>query len=165
MSINVDAIGAWRAIKRKMWHEGTRQSRINLIEIVFFYTYIRLDINVTTGLNHLLKAPFCVHPDTGKVCVPLDPENLTSFDPSKAPLIQNLIKQLNISDKDKDKDKEQVKMANSEEKPGRGWKDIYLFIFRGVQEMGSSFFEKKKNQKKNFRGMEQNGIATMGDQL
>jgi DNA primase small subunit len=36
-------------------------------EVMLAYAYPRLDVEVSKKMNHLLKAPFCVHPKTGKV--------------------------------------------------------------------------------------------------
>ena len=37
-------------------------------------------------MHHLLKSPFFVHPKTGRVCVPIDPEQVDEFDPFSVPV-------------------------------------------------------------------------------
>ncbi|CEG69468.1 Putative DNA primase [Rhizopus microsporus] len=59
-------------------------------DIMFQYTYPRLDVGVSTNLNHLLKSPFCVHPKTLKVCVPIPIEDCERFDPLSVPTLSSL---------------------------------------------------------------------------
>jgi len=67
-------------------------SNIGIEDIMIEYTYPRLDINVSKQMNHLLKAPFCVHPKTGRVCVPImNLEQPELFEPGKAPLLADLV--------------------------------------------------------------------------
>lgn len=67
-------------------------------EIMLRYAYPRLDVNVSTGLNHLLKAPFCVHPKSGKVCVPFNPKTVDKFDPSSIPTLSQLVDEVRVFD-------------------------------------------------------------------
>lgn len=75
----------------------------NLVdEIMIQYTYPRLDINVSKGLGHLLKSPFCVHPKTGKVCVPFNPRAVEKFNPMTVPTISQLLGEINAYDEKND---------------------------------------------------------------
>jgi DNA primase catalytic subunit len=38
-----------------------------LEDVILQYTYPRIDAEVSKHRNHLLKAPFCVHPGTGEL--------------------------------------------------------------------------------------------------
>ncbi|KAJ8019881.1 DNA primase small subunit [Holothuria leucospilota] len=76
-----------------------RKSRHCLQEIALQYCYPRLDVNVSKGINHLLKSPFCVHPKTGRVCVPIDPAHVDSFDPFKVPDINQLCQEIDEYDR------------------------------------------------------------------
>lgn len=65
-------------------------------ELVFTHCYPRLDANVSKAQNHLLKSPFCVHPKTGRVCIPIDPQEADSFDPFTVPTVRSLCEEVCI---------------------------------------------------------------------
>lgn len=64
-------------------------------DVVLQYTYPRIDAEVSKHRNHLLKSPFCVHPGTGRVCVPVDPARVDEFDPEAVPTVGRLLSELN----------------------------------------------------------------------
>jgi DNA primase small subunit len=63
-------------------------------DIIFEYTYPRLDGEVTKKMNHLLKSPFCIHPKTGTVCVPIDVRTVEEFDPLGQPTVMGLLSEI-----------------------------------------------------------------------
>ncbi|GAA6111011.1 DNA primase small subunit [Tachysurus ichikawai] len=63
-------------------------------EIMLQYCYPRLDVNVSKGVNHLLKSPFSVHPKTGRISVPIDLKNLDKFDPFEVPTISLICEEM-----------------------------------------------------------------------
>jgi DNA primase small subunit len=65
-----------------------------LEDLILQYTYPRIDAEVSKHRNHLLKAPFCVHPGTGRVCVPVDPAKVELFDPDTVPTVGELLVEL-----------------------------------------------------------------------
>ncbi|CAK9195968.1 unnamed protein product [Sphagnum jensenii] len=86
----------WRQLKQTLESKQKGQALRRCVEeIVFSYTYPRLDMEVSKHMNHLLKAPFCVHPKTGRVCVPIDPQKCETFDPTTVPTLSQLLNELN----------------------------------------------------------------------
>lgn len=79
----------WDYVKRYFAaNRGQRRMNNIIEEIQLALLYPRLDIMVTKTANHLLKAPFCVHPKTGKVCVPFNPSAAAKFDPTTVPTLR-----------------------------------------------------------------------------
>lgn len=49
--------------------------------------------------NHLLKAPFSIHPKTGRVCVPFSADVVDTFDPTKVPTLSAIVDELDAFQK------------------------------------------------------------------
>lgn len=86
-----------------------------LLEIKLQWSYPRLDVNVSKGINHLLKSPLCVHPKTGRVCVPIDPAGVDSFDPFSVPTVSKICHEFEtvFADKTQNKSQKQAYMKTS----------------------------------------------------
>ncbi|CEF67607.1 DNA primase small subunit [Strongyloides ratti] len=84
----------WQFIKN-LYHDYHNPDRYvfekMLKKFILKVIYPKLDVNVSASTNHLLKSPFCVHPKTGKVAVPLNLEELESIKLKDFPTIEKLV--------------------------------------------------------------------------
>jgi DNA primase small subunit len=117
-------------------------------EIVFTYTYPRIDMEVSKHMNHLLKAPFCVHPKTGRVCVPIDPNHCEDFDPTTVPTLSKLLTEMNAGGLRAESDNEWDKTSLG--KSVRYFKTVFLqpLLKSCKEDMEKSYnakLEKSKN--------------------
>merc|ERR1712059_94591 len=85
-------------VRSRDWKKRKTSENI-LSEIMLQFAYPRLDIAVSKGLNHLLKAPFCIHPKTGRVCVPFRVNKVDSFDPETVPTVLKLVEEIDAFSK------------------------------------------------------------------
>jgi len=130
-NVNLTATQRWKIIEEFTTNNPTstetlintkKRAKVNYLELeqwryelIFTYCYPRLDANVSKTQNHLLKAPFCIHPKTGKVCIPIDIEKVDLFDPFKVPTLRSLIDEIDGYDANKKEEKEE-KMGSEIEK-------------------------------------------------
>ncbi|XP_073326613.1 DNA primase small subunit [Pagrus major] len=85
-------------------------------EIMLQYCYPRLDVNVSKGVNHLLKSPFSVHPKTGRISVPIDLKELDTFDPFAVPTISLICEELDRPRKGEAEGEEEEKSEDTNDK-------------------------------------------------
>ncbi|XP_078057248.1 DNA primase small subunit isoform X2 [Mustelus asterias] len=116
-----------------------------LEEIKLQYCYPRLDVNVSKGINHLLKSPFSVHPKTGRISVPIDVKNLDKFDPFSVPTISSLCKEL-----DKTKEEQENTSVENDEEPEvkRRTRDYKKTSLLGPIKVFEQFIEKMEHFRK-----------------
>jgi|ERR1712150_416593 len=97
--IHDDGLKNWKEFEKKVKAYTKSHGRSGLTNVlkrlVFQHIYPRLDINVSKQMNHLLKSPFCVHPKTGRVCIPINPKDCDKFDLQLVPSLSKLNEQLN----------------------------------------------------------------------
>lgn len=81
---------------QKKSKKDKRQWQCAIEDIILQYTYPRIDSEVSKHLNHLLKSPFVIHPATGKVCIPLQIDQIEDFDPiNDCPGVAQLLREMN----------------------------------------------------------------------
>ncbi|KAG0358557.1 hypothetical protein BG005_002177 [Podila minutissima] len=112
-------------------------------DIMFQYTYPRLDEKVSTNINHLLKSPFCVHPKTGRVCVPIPIETCEEFDPKSPPTIPMLANELDEYDAKHPPSENEPKLQAWQKTSLRGHVEVFERFVKGILR---DVAEKKKSE-------------------
>lgn len=112
-----DSNTVWDIVKRYVQANRTqpnmqRKLKFLIEEIQMSILCPRLDISVSKTANHLLKAPFCVHPKTGKICVPFNPSAVTKFDPTNVPKLRQLLEEVDRFDKEAGSEQSHISLVS-----------------------------------------------------
>lgn len=91
----------WKSLVEILTFEDSTTKDLCVYDIQMGMMYPRLDINVSKHINHLLKSPFCVHPKTSLISVPLDEKSIINFDFSKIPSLKECLNDYNRNVKGK----------------------------------------------------------------
>ncbi|XP_013917313.1 PREDICTED: DNA primase small subunit [Thamnophis sirtalis] len=150
----------WEVLEKKKMVHAER-------EIMLQYCFPRLDMNVSKGINHLLKSPFSVHPKTGRISVPIDLKKLDDFDPFAVPTISHLCHELDMIGRDKGNGKETDGLQESSHK-SRDYKKTslapYVKVFEQfLEEMEKSY--KGQRLKESGKGMLQKDANSNSNSL
>ncbi|XP_007908201.1 DNA primase small subunit isoform X2 [Callorhinchus milii] len=132
----------WDMLKQSV---KTTKAIFTAEEIMLQYCYPRLDVNVSKGLNHLLKSPFCVHPKTGRISVPIDLKTLDSFDPFSVPTLSSICREL---DSNKKPEEEDVTSKESEPESKRRSRDYKKTSLAEPVRIFDEFLKKMEHSRK-----------------
>lgn len=81
----------WPVIKEKKITNTPFYKTPQYYRLIFNFSFPRLDANVTTTMNHLLKSPFSYHPKSGFISVPIPYERRSEFPYHWVPTLKALI--------------------------------------------------------------------------
>ena len=115
----------WESIKKILASCSSKNVHKLDWEIMLHYCYPRLDVNVSTAVNHLLKSPFCAHPKTSNICVPIDVDKLDSFDPFAVPNLSELNEEMNSFAKQAPRDEADSGSQSNKENDADGGRRRY----------------------------------------
>ncbi|WUR04043.1 DNA primase small subunit PRIM1 [Vairimorpha necatrix] len=66
------------------------------IKILYDKMFLKIDQEVTKSLIHLIKMPFCVHPATTLLSLPIDPNSLDNFEKTYLIKLKDVIENPNV---------------------------------------------------------------------
>ncbi|KAH8920133.1 prim-pol domain-containing protein, partial [Atractiella rhizophila] len=126
---NLNSVERWGVLQKERAHIAKKDNdtvTAAIDDIIFQFTYPRIDAEVSKHQNHLLKSPFCVHPGTGRVCIPVDIDKIDDFDPDAVPTVSRLLYEFEAAQKKVKGEAEDVETSASMAAKSNGWEHTAL---------------------------------------